>query len=532
MEKHKLDPAHFMTAPSVSWSASLKLTKVKLELMTDPDMSMFIDRSLIGGFSGVTHPYAKANNLECPDYDPKLPLSWILVMDANNLYGFAMRQYLPTGGFKWVPVEERENWAEFILQQQDEQEEGYFLEVDLDYPEELHNLHDNYPCAPEKMKIEERYLSDHQKQLGKKCGANYKIEKLCLTLNSKKKYILHYRNLKQYLSLGLKLSKVHRVLKFKQSSWLKKYIDMNTQFRQEANNKFEVSLYKLMNNSFFGKTCEDVRKYRNVKIVIDEKQIDKLSKKENFGRWHIYDENLASVLMEKTSVKLNKPRYIGSAILALSKTVMYDFHYSYMMKKFPDCKLLFTDTDSFCYKIPDVEDVYATIKDSDWFDFSNFPKDHPNYKENNKMIPGKFKDECPNNTILEFVGLRSKMYSILPKEGEKKATAKGVNQRITRNEIKQGDYRNCLMNNEQMYHKMVNIAHDHHQLETSSTLKKSLSPFNDKKWIDKNETEFTTYSFGHKDIAGEPKYNYNKIIIHINLRCGGSRCSIECFGNR
>ena len=120
-----------------------------------------------------------------------------------------MRQYLPTGGFKWVPVEERENWAEFILQQQDEQEEGYFLEVDLDYPEELHNIHDNYPCAPEKMKIEERYLSDHQKHLGKKCGANYKIEKLCLTLNSKEKYILHYRNLKQYLHLGLKLSKVH-----------------------------------------------------------------------------------------------------------------------------------------------------------------------------------------------------------------------------------------------------------------------------------------------------------------------------------
>ena len=169
-----MDPAHFMTAPGLSWSACLKLTKVKLELMTDPDMSMFTDISVIGGFSGVTHPYAKANNIECPDYDPGLPFSWILVMDANNLYGFAMRQYLPTGGFKWVPVEERENWAEFILQQQDEQEEGYFLKVDLDYPEELHNTHDNYPCAPEKMKIEERYLSDHQKQLGKKCGANYK----------------------------------------------------------------------------------------------------------------------------------------------------------------------------------------------------------------------------------------------------------------------------------------------------------------------------------------------------------------------
>ena len=275
---------------------------------------------------------------------------------------------------------------------------------------------------------------------------------------------------------------------------------MNTQFRQEANNKFEINLYKLMNNSFFGKTCEDVRKYNEVRIVTKEEDIQKLSKKENFKRWHIYDENLASVLMERTSIKLNKPRFIGAAILALSKTVMYDFHYSFMTKKFKDCKLLFTDTDSFCYSIPHVEDVYSEIKDSEWFDFSNFPKDHPNFDISNKMIPGKFKDESPNNSILEFVGLRSKMYSMLPLEGEKKATAKGVSQRITRQVIKHMDYKNCLMNNEQMYHSMVKIGHTHHTLETQDILKKSLSPFNDKKWIQKNGSSFITHSFGHYKI--------------------------------
>ena len=192
--------------------------------------------------------------------------------------------------------------------------------------------------------------------------------------------------------------------------------------------------------------------------------------------------------MEKKSVTLNKPRYIGSAILALSKTVMYDFHYKYMMKKFSECKLLFTDTDSLCYSIPGVEDVYAEIKDSDWFDFSNFPKDHLNFNVCNKMIPGKFKDESPANPILEFVGLRSKMYSMMPMEGDKKATAKGVSHKITKRELKHKDYRDCLLNNEEMYHASVNITHVHHQLQTANTLKKSLSPFNDKKYIEKKWT--------------------------------------------
>merc|ERR1711954_468602 len=132
----------------------------------------------------------------------------------------------------------------------------------------------------------------------------------------------------------------------------------------------------------------------------------------------------------------------------------------------------------------------AAIKDSGWFDFSNFPKDHPNYDMTNKMVPGKFKDECPNNTILEFVGLRSKMYSILPLEGEKKATAKGVSQRITKKVIKHNDYKTCLMNEEQMYHRMVKIGHTYHQLETR----------NDKKWIQKDGSDFITRSFGHNKI--------------------------------
>ena len=176
------------------------------------------------------------------------------------------------------------------------------------------------------------------------------------------------------MKLGMKLNKVHRVLKFNQSPWLRPYIEWNTKLRQGATNPFEVSLYKLMNNSFFGKTCEDVRKYTDVVILKEGVEIEKLTRKEEYKRFKIYYEDLAAVLMEKKSVKQNKPRYIGSSILALSKTLMYEFHYSYMQKTLKNCKLLFTDTDSFCYSIPKVENVYEIIKNSDWFDFSNFLK--------------------------------------------------------------------------------------------------------------------------------------------------------------
>ena len=223
---------------------------------------------------------------------------------------------------------------------------------------------------------------------------------------------------------------------------------------------------------------------------------------EGMERWIVYDDELAAVQMQKTSVKLDKPRYIGSAILALSKTVMYDFHYTYMMKKFTDCKLLFTDTDSFCYNITGVENIYKEIEGYELFDFSNYPKNHKNYNEDNKMVPGKFEDESPANPIKEFVGLRSKMYSILPNDGGKVATAKGVDGYVKRMLLSHEDYKNCLMNNTEMVHECINISHKNHTLEKATKKKKSLSPFNDKKWISKDGEEFRSYSFGHKDIAG------------------------------
>ena len=155
-------------------------------------MAMFVDKSLIGGICAILSQLGFAKNPQMRKlYNPKLPLNTILYVDANNLYGWAMSQYLPTGGFEWIEVSENEDWTDFILKQKDEQEEGYFLEVDLEYPEDLHDLHDTYPCAPERFKIEEKYLSKYQKKLGRSVELSLEVKKLCLPLMDKEKYILH-----------------------------------------------------------------------------------------------------------------------------------------------------------------------------------------------------------------------------------------------------------------------------------------------------------------------------------------------------
>ena len=189
--KYRLDPAHFCTAPGLSWSAALLHTRQRLEIPTDPDMHLFFDRGLMGGISMVANHYAKANFKDLPGYDSDVESSFIGFFDCNNQYGDAMRQYLPTGGFEWVELDtvSPEFWTEFVLNQKDEQDIGYFFEVDLQYPVELHDAHNNFPLAPEHLNIKEDMLSEFQKKLAADLGVKVGGEKLCLTLNDKNNYI-------------------------------------------------------------------------------------------------------------------------------------------------------------------------------------------------------------------------------------------------------------------------------------------------------------------------------------------------------
>ena len=499
LEYYKLDPCHYFTSPGLSWDAMLKMTDIKLELMTDVDMFQFIEKGLRGGISYIANRYGKANNKYMKDYKKDKPSKYIMYLDANNLYGWAMSQYLPTGGFKWLKQNKIDNLD--LKKYDKENKKGIILEVDLEYPEKLHDLHNDYPLAPEKVKVTDNMLSNYCKKIADKYNISTGlVYKLIPTLSKKEKYVLHYRNLQLYIDLGLKLTKIHRVLEFDQSPWLKQYIDYNTEKRKNAKNDFEKDFFKLMNNSVFGKTMENIRKRVDVRLVTDEKKLLKLTSKPTYVSSKIFNENLVAVHKIKETLTLNRPAYVGMCILDLSKTLMYDFHYKYIKEKYGQkAKLLFTDTDSLTYEI-EAKDVYKDFfKDKDKFDNSDYPEYSPFFYKENKKVIGKFKDEAAGIPIIEFIGLRSKMYSYIKNNQKGGKTAKGIKKNVIKNNIMHDDYKETLFNNKQMYHKMKTIRSENHQLGSYELNKVSLSCFDDKRYIHNNGID--SYAYGHNNIT-------------------------------
>ena len=299
LKHYKLDPAHFYTSPGLAWHACLKHTGIRLELLTDLDMLLMFEWGIRGGITQVVHKYTSANNKYMGDrFEPKSESSYLQYLDANNLYGWAMSQPLPTGGFKWVYVNPNE-----ISELATRTEKGYILEVEVSYPKDLHDSHNDLPFMCERMEI-----------IG--------VEKLVPNLRDKKSYIIHIQALNQALQHGLRLDRIHRVIEFDQSPWLKTYIDFNTQLRTAATNDFEKDFFKLMNNSVFGKTMENIRKHGNMKLVTTEEKYLCTIMKPNFKSRVLFGENLMGCEMGKIKVVMNKPVYLGQAILELRKIVM------------------------------------------------------------------------------------------------------------------------------------------------------------------------------------------------------------------
>ena len=550
---YKLDPVHYFSTPGIAWDACLKMTGQTLELITDPDMYLFVEHAKRGGMSFIGHRYAEANNKYMENFDPTKESSYLMYFDVNSLYSKAMCYPLPVGNFKWVTKKKNQ----FIRKKFKSEEYNFFVECDIKYnflvegddkyTEKLHDLHNDYPLAPEKMVIDDvfkdlPYCEEIRKKFKEEEDiviGKSKAFKLVSTLTDKKNYIVHAKLLEYYLKLGLKVKAI-KILTFDEKPWMKTFIEFNIDKRIKATNDFEIEFFKLMNNSVYGKTMENVRKHCNLTIVKSEDAALKHIANPLFNNLIKINDNLIIVRKFKVEVKLFKPIYVGVAVLDYSKLIMYRYHYSLFKNFYGDkARLLMTDTDSLFYEIK-TEDVYKDLFDDDsklerndmfksafgkdtkikdLFDTSNFKKTNPYYSEVNKKVSSLLKCENADNIIARFGGNKSKNYAfayaeeykkfLTDKDKEKLVRCKGTVKSTIRDNITIDSIVNTIKNSTITKHDNYCIRSKKHQLGIYKINKVSLSCYDDKRFILKDG--ITSYAHGHYKIKDYLK-NYNSTL--------------------
>ena len=500
-----LDPVHFVSLPGLSFMSAFKMTDETIHLLRDRFMYNLFERGIRGGLTFVNQHHAEEQLVKVGNETYKQILMYI---DQNNLYGAAMCEYLPHSNFHLMTNQEIDTsfpTQQHILNLNAEGDEGFYFEVDLSYPPDIHHKTADFPLAPQGEEVTSDMLSPFMKQLYQELHsarnphqltpAQFKpSHKLLLTQNDKKNYCIHFKLLQYFINKGMKVTKIHHVIRFTQKQFLKPYIEFNSKQRAQAQNSFEKDFYKLKNNSLFGKTMEDVRKHSNYKLVTDTEHFKKLAASPLFHDRDIITEDIVGVKMYKTKVQLNRPIYIGQAVLDHSKHAMYTLFYETL----PSCplihniRLLGGDTDSFFLQLTveqhtTVGDILTNMRQ--YVDFSNYPPTHPLHSNQNKAKLGCFKDELAGREIEEMILLRPKMYSIKVKgeDGEIKR-AKGIGKAVVRN-LRHTQYQAAFQEHKESHINMTVLKSISHVVHTHTFRKRGLSCWEDKRvWVSANES--------------------------------------------
>ena len=499
-----LDPAHYVGLPAAVWDACMKMTGVTLELITDHEMFDFVESAKRGGISMISNRYGEANNVCMGDgYDPTKESSFIQYMDANSLYPTVMRGPLPVGKYAWgeMSVEKIRAWTPDC-------DWGAFVEMDTEYPEQLHDLHNDYPIQEERMSPRDDQVGPKTLRQRQEGGIKDTIPKLVPNLYAKQGIVCHIERAKFWIEHGIGVAKVGRGLLFEQKPFLRAYIDFCARMRRQATTEAERDFWKLCMNAIFGKTIEDVRKRCNFHLVTDYKKMRKLSIR-GVRDVRIFGSGMAGVMIQREKVYMNKPIAIGVAILELSKVHMGRFYYDYLKPKYGDkIKLLATDTDSFIYHVT-TEDVYEDMAaNPEWFDFSAYKK-APWHKlhsrDDNAGVLGAFKDEAKGLSIVEFVGTKPKVYSYVmydpskPDEKKGKLVHKGVSKYATEvstgRALSHGNIKDVLFNNASLTVERMHFVSKNHRVSTIREEKKATDDYDSKRWIEEGETD--TRALGH-----------------------------------
>lgn len=419
----------------------------------------------------------RSNNKYSGTYDETLPSKYIYYVDANNLYGYAMCKPLPFGNFQWLTEAELDTLDVSTIRE--DSDVGYIMEVDLAYPDELHDMHKDLPFCAEM-----------------KCPPGGRYSKLLTTLQPKVNYVAHHTIVQQAIENGLRIVKLHRAIKFNQSPWMKPYIELNTQLRQASQNDFEKNFFKLMNNAVFGKTMENVRKRIDIRLVSSGAKAVKLISKCNFVDRKVFGENLVAIHLQKAKLIFNKATYVGMSILEMSKVCMYNFHHAVIKPYYGNrVELCYMDTDSFVYSIT-TDDLYSDMNDyMDHLDTSNYPPTHPLRSLRNKMVLGKFKDETNGDNIALFVGLRAKMYAMRYDNECEIKKLKGIKKAVIQDELTVEDYITCLQSNVTTYSRNRSFRSYNHVIHSICMNKVTLDTKDDKRHI--MEDGVSTLPHGH-----------------------------------
>lgn len=543
MQENGLEPLKYISLPGYTFDASLRYVKVVNTLDTqyvsdvhlpfehqlfsagEEDKYEFVEASIRGGISMTPGRLATANHrFMHRSYDPGQLSSFIALLDANNLYGYAMSQSLPLNNYHWIDPKSMSvrHHVLKILAMTEDQPMGMIYEVDGYFPDECHDNLSDFPPVPVNETIPLNITSPYYNELCQKYDTkhDHKTPKLLCNLLPKTRYKVYYRSLQQYIQLGFEVTKIHRILGFTQCKYLAGYIDFNTKKRALAKTEFEKEFFKLLLNSLYGKFIQDNRKFQTVRAIGNNNYANKSTWDPFITHFRLINENLVLAYMKRGRILLNSPITIGSVILDQSKWLMYDFWYRKLKPVFGTrLRLLFTDTDSLCMHV-ETNDLMVEMKQNgllNYMDLSNWPKDTSYFNENYydpqyQKVIGKFKWECVGQYIREVIALRSKMYSIdfyeRPCRGcqqtnilacrcnANKATAKGVSKPV-KQQLTHMKYMECLLseeNYELQREFMHRIGSINNQLYLSKMNKITLSPNDSKLWL-KNSIE--TLPYGH-----------------------------------
>ena len=364
-KEYKINPLHCVSLPGYTYQCALKYTDIKLQTLQDKDLILLIENNIRGGISSVMgNRYVKS--------DENIKITYA---DATNLFGHSMSQFLPYDEIEmWHGHPDKYwNWLEKILKTPDDSEIGYFLEVDLKYPDNIKQKTKYFPFCPENKKIDPNKYNEYMNSIKPE---NYtKSKKLICDWTDKKKYLIHYRMLKFYARHGMVVEKIHQIISFKQSKWLESYISFNTQKRNRAKNDFEKDFFKLLVNAAFGKFLENIRNRLELEIIEkdDIRKIITRKSKLTFNGIQKSYENYDSYTFKQNQVVMDKAIYVGFAILELSKLHMYETYYDTLQPHFgqENLQLHYIDTDGMFWSMK-TKDIIKDLKNlEDIFDFSN-----------------------------------------------------------------------------------------------------------------------------------------------------------------